>query len=976
MRFFEDLEFISENRLPQRSYYIPGGEAVCTDLNGTWRFRYYPRDIDFACDDRDSRNEWDEIEVPSCWQILGYEDPNYTNVNYPYPVDPPYVPDDDPCGIYEREFSVDDGVVGEDGPPGKEMCHYIVLEGVSSCAKIWVNGQYIGYTQGSHLQAEFDITEAVRTGMNTVRVQVWKWCSGSYLEDQDFFRFNGIFRDVYVLSRPKGHIRDIEVRTDGNRVIVDFDGKTAEMRLYDSDALICSVACDGHAEIEVSEPRLWNAEKPELYRLEIYAAGEKIVLNVGFRSITISELGELLINGVPVKLKGVNHHDSHPVNGWCMTEEELRQDLVLMKKLNINTIRTSHYPPHPKFPDMCDEMGFYVVLETDLETHGFVTRYGNSGHGYDTDSPDWICNQPQWLDSYMDRMVRAVERDKNHPSIIMWSTGNESGHGTNHEAMIRWAKQRDPSRLIHCEDASRDGRTDLTDVYSRMYHSVADTEKYALDESMKQPFFFCEYSHAMGNGPGDVCDYWEVIDRYPKLIGGCVWEWCDHTVVVDGVQKYGGDFEGELVHSGNFCCDGMVFSDRRLKAGSLEVKTAYQPMKSLWRDGVLYVMNRMDFTNLNEFMLRCDLRMDKSVVDSHLFKADVRPKETAEIKLDFGRPFAELLEELAVDCEMGCFLDVCLMEGEEEIARCQHEVIEGRGLVFGEKSGNETSSGVRAMLTADDHHVYARGDGFEYSFSKQYGNFDSIVIDGKELLADVIRLTVWRAPVDNDRNIRKHWGSANEWQGENFDVLFSKVYRCEIVEGSIVVQGSLAGISRAPFFRYDLTVEIGGDGAIHWQLNGKVRENCIWLPRLGFEFRADLGAGKFGYFGAGPGENYCDMRRHAYMGWHESDAQNEYVHYVVPQEHGNHTNTRLLKFEGGPSFVADNDNAFEFRVSRFSSEALTKAMHTDELYEDGSVHFRIDYKVSGVGSNSCGPELLEKYRLSEKNIEFGFGMKR
>ena len=939
MRPYEDLTRISENRMPQRCYYIPEGKNSFQPLNGTWKFRYYARDIDAEKD----RTEWDEIPVPSCWQLYGYEDPNYTNVNYPYPVDPPFVPDDNPCGIYERDFEIrDDG-----------RAHYLVMEGVSSCAKIWVNGKEIGYTQGSHLQAEFDITAAVRSGVNTVRIQVWKWCSGSYLEDQDFFRFNGIFRDIYILSRPNGHIGDIEIRTENNTVTADFDGE-ADVSLYDGDKLLAKTHAANRVEFTVDNPRLWNAEQPYLYRLEWDYQGEKIRQSFGFRTIKISSEYELLINDVPVKLKGVNHHDTHPHNGWCMTGDELLSDLLLMKKLNINTVRTSHYPPHPRFLELCDELGFYVVLETDLETHGFVRRYANVDYTYDMESPDWPANQPQWLDSFMDRMIRAVERDKNHPSIIMWSTGNESGHGPNHMEMIRWTRERDPSRLIHCEDASRKGESEHADVYSAMYHSVDTIESYAKNGDKKQPYFLCEYSHAMGNGPGDVCDYWEVIDRYPKLIGGCIWEWRDHTVVVDGVQKYGGDFK-ELTHSGNFCCDGMVFSDRSLKAGSLEIKAAYQPMKTLWQDGSLLVTNRLDFTDLNEYTFKYEIQADEKILLSESMKINVPPKQTGKLPLKLLLP---------ASCRFGCYINAYLIDKNgETAARCQNDL---NVPVVSAPDESPLQS-----LFEDNRHIYANGDGFEYVFSKQYGNFESIRINGKEQLLDVIRLTAWRAPVDNDRNIKHYWGQYDEWRGENLDVLFSKVYGCEIKDGCISVSGSLAGVSRMPFFHYTLTVEIRQSGSVHWQLDGKVRENCIWLPRLGFELKTAYDNDSFGYFGMGPGESYCDMHRHAQMGWYESDAKKEYVPYVRPQEHGNHTNAKLLKL-GGMSFSADK--AFDFRVSHYSSAQLTKAGHTDELHQEDVTHVRIDYKVSGLGSNSCGPALLEKYRLSEKNIRFGFSL--
>ena len=561
MRFYENILKTSENRLPQRAYYIPEGKSEYMLLNGNWRFVYFKNEDEAP----EKIEKWDEIPVPSCWQALGYENPNYTNINYPYPVDPPFVPDDNPCGIYERDFDSGENL-------GKT---YLVLEGVSSCGIVYLNGKYVGFTEGSHLQAEFDITNYLQSGKNTLRVKVLKWCVGSYLEDQDFFRFNGIFRDCYILKRPEKHLTDFSVKTNLNTVFVECDTK-ADLTLLDADGnIVGEKVSQTKAEFKVENPILWNAEKPYLYTLKINCNGEEITQKVGLRTIEVNSDYELLINGRSVKLHGVNHHDTHPTNGWVQTDAELRRDLELMKELNINCVRTSHYPPAPKFLEICDEIGLYVVLETDIETHGFLRRFPNVGYDFDVESTNWPCTKPDWKNEHVERMERAVYRDKNHASIIMWSTGNESGHGPNHYAMVEWLRSRDDDRLVHCEDACRkaavledNSHLANTDVYSRMYPSFADIEGFAADDSIKMPIFLCEYAHAMGNGPGDVYEYNEIFDKYKKTVGGCVWEWADHTVVVDGVPKYGGDFEGELTHDSNFCSDGMVFHDRTLKTGS------------------------------------------------------------------------------------------------------------------------------------------------------------------------------------------------------------------------------------------------------------------------------------------------------------------------------------------------------------------------------------------------------------------------
>ncbi len=934
MRIYEDTTKTSENRLPQRPYYIPQGRSEYRLLNGDWRFAFFPQDIDVP----EAISCWDTIPVPSCWQLQGYEHPNYSNVNYPYPCDPPYVPDANPCGVYERDFDL----------PCVWGKVSFVLEGVSSCAFLYVNGSYVGFTQGSHLQAEFDITPFVRPGTNVIRVKVLKWCCGSYLEDQDFFRMNGIFRGCYLLQRPENHIVDVDVTSKGNCICVRAD-KRADIAVCDRDGKQLGFAEDSvEASFAIAKPIRWNAEKPYLYTVKLERDGEIITQRIGFRTIQISDRKELLINGAPVKLHGVNHHDTHPTNGWCQTEQELRRDLELMKKLNINCVRTSHYPPSPVFLELCDELGFYVILETDLETHGFMRRHANSDCGYDSESRDWPVSNPAWRKEFLERMARAVIRDKNHCSIIVWSTGNENGYGPNHAAVLQWLKGLGDGRLRHCEDASRMGFFDNVDVASYMYRSLPSLAAAAEDPSIPLPVMLCEYAHAMGNGPGDVWDYNEVFDRYPNVIGGCVWEWADHTVVVDGVQRYGGDFPGELTNEGNFCCDGMVFSDRSLKAGSYEVKAAYQPMRTAFSGGVLAVTNRYDFTDFSECELVYAIESDGAAVVQRRIAMSLAPHETAELPISVP----------AVSCRYGLYLTCRLYHGGELVARTQHKLADGTKSAYAHGT---------AAVEERPYEIIFSGERFRYVFSKQFGTFTSMVIDGEEQLAAPVRLTAWRAPTDNDRYIRLYWGSESLWQGENLDKLFSKVYACRVSGGSVCVEASLAGVARKPFFRYVLSVSVDAKGKIFGGLNGTVRENVVYLPRLGFELTLPGKDMPFRYYGCGPLESYCDLHHGSTVGMYESSAEKEYVPYVRPQEHGNHVDVKLLEIG---KLRVESENPFCCNVSAFSTEAINRAEHTDALISDGKTHLRIDYKVSGIGSNSCGPELMEQYRLSDKQIEF------
>ena len=945
MRSYEDLTRIQVNRLKQRAYYIPENPGAMVSLNGMWDFAFYARDFDEIPVSRG------QIDVPSCWQCRGYEKPNYTNVIYPHPIDPPYVPNENPMGVYTREFTVEDTA----------RRHYLVFEGVASCLELYVNGAYVGYSQGSHLQAEFDITDLVRAGGNRVTAKVRKWCSGSYLEDQDFFRMCGIFRDVYLLSRPQGHLTDIDIHTQGSEIRAAFEGE-AQVSLYDGEGrlLETKTGTDGVV-FAVESPVLWNAEKPYLYELVFTRAGEVIRQRVGFVTYGINERGAFTVNGVEVKLKGVNHHDTHPLNGYTMTEEEILRDLELMKELNINCIRTSHYPPSPKFLEFCDRLGFYVMLETDIETHGFNNRVPG-GISYDTENnPVWIGNQPQWKEAYLERMERAYLRDRNHACIFAWSTGNESGFCENNREMIRWLRKTDPRRLIHCEDASRtaDGYGDQNpdyyfwpDLFSRMYPDTKYVENYAKDAGRPRPFFLCEYAHAMGNGPGDIGDYWKVISRYPKLIGGCIWEWADHTVVVDGVPRYGGDF-GELTSDGNFCSDGLVSHDRKFKAGTLNAKYVYQNVHFALAVDRIAVTNLFDFTNLGEYRLTVEVNVDGATVSWEEYKLPLAPKETGYL------PVA-----IPESCALGAFAVCRMLDGEGREAAMTE-----LPLPVPVKEEKPALTREKTVLRKEGRDFVLESGETLYVISGDTGELTRIVRGGKELLSGPMKLTVWRAPIDNERDIANKWGHPNIWEGENLDRIFNNIHAMTAGENKVTVEGVLAGVGRLPFLRYTLEFAAWDGGKLHIALRAKVREDCVWLPRMGMELTLPGEAGAFRYYGRGPMENYCDMRAHVTTGIFDSTAEGEYWPYIMPQEHGNHTGCKWLEV-GGLRF--DADGGFEINVSQYSAKALTQAGHWDELKKDGLTHVRVDYKDSGVGSAACGPKLMEQYRLSEKDIDFGF----
>ncbi len=961
MRIYENFEKTYENRMPQRAYYIPyeslekalegkkENSAYYKCLNGMWNFAYFERDIDVP----DFITKWDSIPVPSCWQMHGYDKPGYTNVVYPHPVDAPFVPDDNPCGVYSRTFEI--------STRWSSRKTYIVLEGVSSCHFVYVNGKYVGYSQGSHLQAEYDITPYITTGTNTLTIKVLKWCVGSYLEDQDCFRLSGIFRDVYLLSREDNHIADVYIKADTKSICVDAEN----YEIY-----------DGKVKVEnLDNPILWNAENPHLYTVVVKGKSEYIPFLVGMREVAVSDNKELLINGVSVLLKGVNHHDTHPTKGYTMSEEDLMADLIAMKKLNINTIRMSHYPPTPEFLNMCDRMGFYVIDETDIEAHGYSARTysGNGGgRGFDVEDDIWPCQNAHFKNMHIDRMVRMVERDKNHASVIIWSMGNESGYGINHDAMIDYTRSRDNSRLIHYSDASRQNDNHNVDIISRMYFSPEDTGKVACNPETDKPFFLCEYAHAMGNSPGGMMDYMEAFRKHPGLIGGCIWEWADHTIIENGVCKYGGDF-GELTHDSNFCCDGLVFPDRSFKAGTLSVKYAYQNFNTEFDGEKITVENLHDFTNLNQYTIVAELETDGKATPKKEYTLDIAPHEKQVIEFPFTIPKS---------CAFGVHLNIYMLDKDGyEVGMKQH-TIEC-------KTEKEKSALPLEIVSEDAQKAYIKGDGFSYIFNKHYGSIESMVKNGRELLADKSKLTTWRPPTDNDRHVRFIWGLVNDdnWTGENMNRLFSKVYSCTVCKNKINVKGSLAGVGRLPFLCYTAEWEFFTDGKISVTLNGFPREDVtktdfstpsyrdqhLYLPRLGFEFILAKGNDSFTYYGMGEHECYCDMNNHAKIGMFRSSAQKEYVPYIRPQEHGNHLHTKMLQLDCGLTFETEDE--FEFCVSEYTPENITVAEHTDELTKNGYTNVRIDYKVSGIGTHSCGPRLDQKYQVKDKEILFKFSIK-
>lgn len=997
---WQNPALLEMNREPAHAYFIPYEDAdtalagVREDsprflpLDGRWKFAYFPRwydaPLDFYKEGFDD-SAWGAIAVPLSWQMAGFDRPQYSNVDYPIPLDPPNVPNDDPAGLYVRAFSL-----SGDWKPSLQSL-FLNFEGVDSCFYVWLNGTFVGYSQGSHLMSEFDVTRAARRGENRLCVLVLKWCDGSYLEDQDFFRCSGIFRSVYLLRRDKTHLLDIFVRTlpgegGGGAMIsaaLAFNApleQAASVALFnpEGEPLERAVLEPGKAEytcaFRLQDPRRWTAETPALYTVLLEAGGERVPVETGVREVSITPEGVFCVNGATVKLKGVNRHDSDPDFGHWTPYGRMERDLLLMKRHNINAIRTSHYPNAPEFLCLCDRLGFYVVDETDLECHGSCAG-----------TPDYFSQSPDWRAAFLDRVARMVERDKNHACVVMWSLGNESFMGQNHVAMAEWAKRRDPTRPIHYEGASwgmkePDGRDSLSvDVVSRMYPSPQWVREQLASETEKRPLFLCEYSHAMGAGPGDLEAYWQLIYENPRFMGGCVWEWCDHAAWADmpdggKAVAYGGWF-GDFPNDGNFCCDGLVSPKRSPHTGLLELKQVLRPVRAEAQDlknGAVLLRNMRDFTSLDDLALCWRVTRDGAVVrQGRVEKLSCAPHETQRLALPYRLPEQDA-------AEYG--LELSFVQKEDTVwAPAGFEAgFEQLRLPVRFQAPPAPKAVLPLMVEETPTAVVLYGADFRYTFGRFEGAFTGLEAAGVPLLTAAPRFSVWRAPVDNDRNI------SGGWRNERMDTAFLHVNACRVMRrglgcAAIETEGTFGGKSRLPLLTLTAVYTVFGTGEIQMEISARVRENLRELPRFGLEFTMPKGSETLRYFGLGPQENYTDMCRSARVGLYDTTVTAQYHERVMPQDTGNHTDVRWAAvWDGlgrGLLFKAmEPAQGFTFSALHFTSEDLDRTRLSYELKPREETIVHIDYKQTGVGSNSCGPELDEAARFNEKTFRYAFSV--
>jgi beta-galactosidase len=955
LHYFEDISPGRGARPPRARLDT---DAPARDLGSVWRFHLTPAAAlapeGFWAEDFDD-SAWQPLPVPSHWPLHGFGAPAYTNITYPFPVDPPHVPDENPTGDHRLTFDLDESWTRQPA--------VLRLDGVDSCARIWLNGAEIGITRGSRLMAEFDVGPHLRAGRNVLAVRVHQWSSGSYLEDQDMWWLPGIFRSVTLIQCPVGGIDDVFVHagydaaTDTGTLRVDAivrDGARALLTVPELG--IAGLPAGDTVRIDAVEP--WTAESPRLYPAVLATGAERVTLRLGFRSVAVVD-GQFTVNGRAVLLRGVNRHEHHPDHGRALSAQVHREDLLLMKRHNLNAVRTAHYPPDPHFLDLCDELGMWVMVECDLETHGFGPH-------------DWRHNpadDPQWTDACLDRMRRTVERDKNHPCVVMWSLGNESGDGRNLAAMAGWTRARDPGRPIHYQ---ADHECRYTDVYSDMYlpheevAAIGRREEPPLDDPAADlrrrslPFILCEYGHAMGNGPGGLAEYQELFERYPRLQGGFVWEWIDHGIrnrTPEGQEyfAYGGDF-GEAVHDGAFVIDGLLFPDRTPSPALAELKKVVEPVRiTTAAPRHVRIANRYDFQDLSHLRFTATLTADRRPV---LAVPLAVPAVAAGCWAD-----VELPDLPAVSGEGWLTVSAALAK-DLPWAPAGHEVAWAQFPVPAvPRSPRAGSPAPAAYRTPDGHLVLGPG-----RFDARTGRLvrlGTLDVDGPVL-------DLWRAPTDNDRAVPM-WGDAQEstaerWRRAGLHRLRHRVDEVREVAGGLLVRAWIAAAGQ----------EAGMATEYHWSTEGgdliltvSVEPRGDWscgLPRLGVRLALPGLLDRVEWFGLGPGEAYPDSRLAARVGHFKSTVDDLQTPYVVPQENGARAGVRWARLSGadgrGLHVAPVGDPQLSLTARRWSTEHLTAAKHTTDLRPSDTVFLHLDVAQHGLGSASCGPDVLPRYQLA------------
>ncbi|MCI8639962.1 MAG: DUF4981 domain-containing protein [Coprococcus sp.] len=1010
---WNNVKVLGRNRLWVRPFYCgfrstkaartfgKGESGNYILLNGEWKFAYFtsPFFVPKECTEEmyDDRT-WGHMPVPGHWQLHGYGTPHYNDAFALFPItDDPAIQNDNPTGVYRREIELQ---IEEDR-------EYILrFDGVESAYHVWINGEFTGYSQGPRNTAEFDATPFLKNGRNVIAVEVYKYSDGSYLENQDMWWFAGIIRDVALIIRPKVHVLDFKIDT-----LLEEDGRTGSYHmnlimennqgeesggisfqiittLWDGEKKVFSDIQEvksekGRATVSfekvIEEVRAWSAESPYLYEtvIELKEGGrliEAYSCRNGFRTICLRN-GLFYINGCPLKLKGVNRHDWNEKEGRCITEEDMLADLYLMKQNNINAVRTAHYPPSPAFLDLCDKLGFYVMEEADLECNQMAY----------TKKMNRLSDDVLWEESYIDRSERMVRRDKNHPSVLFWSLGNESGFGTAFVAAGKFVKEYDPTRLVHYEE---DRDASIADVYSSMYTRHHQLEALGKDVSKAKPHIVCEYAHAMGNGPGGLKEYWEIYEKYPRLQGGFIWEWIDH-----GLKKtdengkdyytYGGDYQ-DYPNSGAFCCDGILQADRRPTPAILQVKKAMEPVRFYGLDkekGTIIVENKYDFLTLDHLKAIVKVETERGVLwEKEADLEGIEPHTKKTIRLWDEEEVKETAFGAPADHSYDGWLNISVVYKEKPVwaAEKEHETAFHQELLWEAKERireEEPKQEGKSLAVSDENGIlHITGQEFRVSFDRIHGNLCGYEYQGEVLLKDGLGMNFYRAPVDNDANAKKIWEdgmlraicnvtehvSVTEEPGE-VSISVKQFYAPIILEWKVLVNA---------------TYRIFHDGRVEITYHGVPVGNQLpeTFARIGLRFVLPKSCEQIRWYGRGPLETYADCKEGNRIGYYNSNAANSYFPYVVPQETGNHEDTRWAEFytRNGHALRIEGAKPFGFGVLHYTQETLTNASHTNELEPDEDIYLNLDYKQHGLGSASWGAECMEKDRLYPEEFIFSW----
>lgn len=969
---WENQELIAIGRREARTaFYEDSLERI--SLNGEWQFLYLdaPELSPEGFQTPGVKAGWDKIDVPSVWQLRGYGHMHYTDVLYLFPVNPPFVPTENPTGIYKKSISLSKTWLENDT--------ILKFHGVDSAFDVWVNGEHVGYSKVSRLPSEFDISSFVKEGENDITVRVYRWSDGTYLEDQDMWWLSGIYRDVELINEPKQMILDCQVEAGleddlstgifrMNMTLKQPEGEGTWELSYQGGEIANGVYKtengNVHVEEKIADVRKWTAETPFLYDLIVTVGEERVHIRTGFRRIEIKD-HQFLVNGQVILLNGANHHDYDPEEGRTVSYEKMKEDILLMKQHNLNAVRCSHYPANEYFYDLCDEYGMYVIDEADLECHGFEW----------TGNYKWISDDPTWRDAYVDRSVRMVKRDRNHPCIIMWSMGNESSFGCNFRSTAEEIRKLDSTRLIHYEG---DFEAEVADVYSTMYTRLKGLKEIAESESKgNKPHVMCEYGHAMGNGPGGLKAYQDMYRKYKRLQGGFIWEWYDHGIYTKegdtSYYKYGGCY-GDFPTNGNFCIDGVLMPDRTPSPALLEYKQVIAPVEISQIPGKrtqILLKNYYDFLSLDQVVLKWTVEEDgKAIQRGEIQTLTALPHDSEKVEIPIER------FEIRKNTDYYLRIQIC-QKYDTNYAPAGHEIASKQfDLGIRQDQFVEREEGSEFEVKEENGILTVKNDHVSVKFHTVFGNLLSMEKEGNIYLTKGPTMNLYRATIDNDMYKKDDWMNKYFIQkGSEQTANFTWKRK----ENDIVVEVDkyFGCLNQSWGFEcsYEYTVYSGGQIKVH--LTGKTvqngKEEPEFLPRIGIVMQADGSLQDTAWYGLGPQENYPDSKEAVSMGIYENTVDGMQTNYVYPQENGHREQVKWFAVsKDDRSLLCRMEGEMGMNLSNYTDESLEKANHPHEIERSEDVIIHLDYRHSGLGSNSCGEEQLEEYKVKRQDFSMTF----